>query len=72
MPFRRTFARCAEVLRKPVVPKARCASVGEKPVVLCAGSGQPDRVLRVVQIDARCAGCDTMPAWFRLAPVVQA
>src|SRR6185295_13851459 len=35
---------------------ARCAGVVRSPVVLLARGAQPDRVLRMVLISARCAG----------------
>jgi hypothetical protein len=35
---------------------ARCASVVRSPVVRIARGGQRDRVLGVIQIEARCAG----------------
>ena len=52
-------ARCAEVVWTPVVLLARYAGVVRRRVVLIAGSGQPDRVLRVIRIDARCAARDS-------------
>ena len=36
-----------------------------------AGSGQPDCVLHVVPINARCAARDPFLAWYRSTPVVQ-
>src|SRR3954453_18088451 len=56
--LRRALARCAEVLRTPVVLNAR--------------GGQRDRVPRVVPIDARYAGRDPFLAWIRSTPVVPA
>jgi len=61
-------ARCAisvvpvlvvpRVVRAPVVLEAGCAGVIPRLVVRIAGSGQRDRVLGVVPIDARYAGRD--------------
>ena len=71
-PLRRAEARCAEVVRRPVVLEARyaevvrrlvvlmprCAGVVRRPVMLEARGGQRDRVLGVVPFEARCAGRD--------------
>jgi len=54
-PLRRAGARCAEVVRRPVVLHARYAGVVRRPVVPQARYGQPDRVLGVVPIEARYA-----------------
>jgi len=70
-PLRRAGARCAGVVRQPVVLLARGAGVVRTPVVLCARYGQGDRVLGVVQIKARDAGRDLKCVWFRSRPVVQ-
>jgi hypothetical protein len=43
------------------VPVVQC--VVRQPVVRIARSGQPDRLLGVVPIEARCAGRDCVPVW---------
>jgi len=63
--LRRASARCAGVVRRPVVRMARCADVVRRPVVLIARCGQPDRMLRVVQIKARDAGRDPRCACYQ-------
>lgn len=61
----RAGARYAGVIRRPVVPQARYAGVILMPLVLSAASGQPDRVLSVVQIEAGYARRDPFLAWYR-------
>src|SRR5205085_8091279 len=58
-------ARYPRVVRRPVVRMARYAGVVRTPVVRMAGGAQPDRVLGVVPCTARCAGGDSRCAWFR-------
>src|SRR5206468_7990235 len=68
-------ARCAgsvlpmpvvqRVVRRLVVLSARCAGVVQRPVVRIARPGQPDRVLGVVQIEARYATRDLRCACYR-------
>jgi len=65
-------ARCAGVVRRPVMRIARCAGVVRRPVVLEARCAERDRMLGVVPIDARYVACDSRCAWFRARPVVQA
>jgi hypothetical protein len=60
------------VVQPPVVLSARCASVVRALVVRSARCEQPDRVLDVVRLMARCAWCDPKWAWFRSWPVVLA
>jgi hypothetical protein len=54
---RRARARYAAVVRAHVVLTARCAGVVRMPVMRSARRAQPDHVRAVIQISARCAAC---------------
>ena len=63
--LRRASARCAGVVRRPVMLIACCAGVVRALVVLIARYGQPDRVQGVVPDQSPLCRYDTRGAWFR-------